>query len=402
MKELDPSNKESFLDLYMSYTSKQESPALFHLWTGFAILSASLGRKCWLNRGYYKLYPNLFTILVAGSAECRKSTAIEIGTSLLDSIESVSSVNGKPAAIKIFDGKITPEKFIREISSSTIQTGSDFISPSCLVWADELSVFLSKQAHSEPMIHILTRLFACPSKWSYKTKNQGEDFLHNVFISIIAATTPTGIARGIPESAMDEGFASRVIFVYQDYDPTREALFPEITAQDLEMHEALRTRLERISKIEGEFTLTEEAKVWAKDWYHKHRQEPPEDERLGGMHARKHDHMFRLGMILAGSEESKLVDINHLDAAIVALNGIEQLTSKAFTHMGGDLYSTHINRARGIMRRWKILPYSEFMRRMTPAGAHIVKVVIDTLMQGKEIEWDKDDPKALRITSNLR
>src|SRR5213080_4652355 len=97
---------ESFLDLYMAYTNAQESPELFHLWVGTTILASALGRKCFINRGYYRLFPNLFTILVAGSAKCRKSTAINLGVRLLDGIDTT----------KIVSGKITPEKFIHEIA----------------------------------------------------------------------------------------------------------------------------------------------------------------------------------------------------------------------------------------------------------------------------------------------
>ena len=42
---------ESFLRLYLKYTSKQESPDDFHLWVGMTMVAAALGRKCFINGG---------------------------------------------------------------------------------------------------------------------------------------------------------------------------------------------------------------------------------------------------------------------------------------------------------------------------------------------------------------
>src|SRR5215510_5429957 len=171
---------DSFLDLYMSYTQRQESPELFHLWTGITLLASVMGRKCYIDKGYYKLYPNLFVILVAGSAKCRKSTGINIGVGLLKEL-----LKDLPA-VKVVSGKITPERFIDELQALSAGKAD---SPGLLVHSSELSVFLTKQSYGEPLIHILTDLYDCPDEWSYKTKNSGEVFLRDVFINIIAATT---------------------------------------------------------------------------------------------------------------------------------------------------------------------------------------------------------------------
>src|SRR6267142_992272 len=181
--------ERSFVDTYLEYTRLQESPEMFHMWSALTLLSIALGRKCFINRGYYKLYPNLFTILVAGSARCRKSTSILIALPLLnDLIEK--------GRIKVVSGKITPEKFLEELTQIPDQDAPKdevaFRSPDVLVVASELSVMLTKQSYGEPLIHILTDLFDCPDKWSYKTRNKGEIILNNVFLSIIGATTPTG------------------------------------------------------------------------------------------------------------------------------------------------------------------------------------------------------------------
>src|SRR5438876_2460328 len=183
---------ESFIDLYLEYTRDQESPDSFHLWTALTVLASAMGRKCFINKGYYQLYPNLFVVLVAGAAKCRKSTAINLGTTSPTGEQLFENIS----TTKIISGKITPEKLIREISEAQIINPDDPGHPSCpsiFIHSSELSVFLTKQSYGEPLIHILTDLFDCPKSWTNKTKNKGIDNLENVFVCILAATTPDGI-----------------------------------------------------------------------------------------------------------------------------------------------------------------------------------------------------------------
>src|SRR4029077_10085867 len=156
------------------------------------IVAAAMGRKCYNNRGYYNLYPNLFTILVAGSARCRKSTAINIGVELLKAVPTAGVMGGKTA----------PERLIKERDPSQGSAAP----PNVLVHSGELSVFLTKQQYGEPLIHLLTDMYDWTATWSYKTINRGEFLLTNLFLCIIAAATPDGISQEIPPSALQEGF----------------------------------------------------------------------------------------------------------------------------------------------------------------------------------------------------
>lgn len=382
------SKLESFLDLYMQYTSKQESPAMFHLWTGITILSAALGRKCYINRGYYKLYPNIFCILVAGSARCRKSTAINIGVKLLEEIPTT----------KVISGKITPEKFIKELADTSQEVETDgkkeWKTPAALVHSSELSVFLTKQSYGEPLIHVLTDLFDCPDTWTYKTKNRGEEFLRNVFISIIAATTPDGIAKGIPESAMKEGFASRVLFVYQP-DTDRRNAFPVLTPEELAQYVQLRKMILERVEIGGEFTLSPEGIEWFKAWYDYHMNEPIPDKRLEGMYGRKHDHLLRVAMVLAGDRLTTTVQPYHLDAALVALNSLENAAPGAFHQMGGDDLTPHIERAKSFMKRFGRITYSELLKKLYPVNALTFKTIVETMAQSGQVARDPEKASIL-------
>ena len=368
------SNGTSFLDRYLQYTSKQESPDLFHFWVGMTVTAAALGRKCYLDKGYYRLFPNLFTILVAGSARCRKSTAINIGVSLLE----------KVTGARVVSGKITPERFIDEIAPDP---GS--VAPSILVHSSELSVFLTKQQYGEPLISILTDMYDCPDSWSYKTKNRGETNLKDLFLCIIAASTPDSIASSIPQTALTEGFASRVLFVFQEDTEKRNAL-PELTLEERMLKVELIGELAEIHKMEGLFHLDAEAREWYIAWYGQAR--PPEDKWLEGMFARRHDHLLRLGMILAASFHRQTIEINDLQAADMALNDIEKLTPYALREIGGDAKTSFLSRAETMIRRRERITHSELLRNLYPLTAEDLRKIMETLISADLVCRDPEKP----------
>jgi len=366
---------DDFLATYMDYTKKQESPGEFHLFTAMTLVGAALGRKCYMNRGYYKLYPNFFTILVAGSARCRKSTAINIGVDLVKAVPT----------LKVIKGKTTPERFIQEIEPVS-GTGASI---NVLVHSSELSVFLSKQQYSEPLIHLLTDLYDCPNEWTYKTKNKGENTLRDVFLAIIAATTPDGVSKGIPPSALEEGFASRVLFVYKA-DTDRRNAMPELTDEEVMQREYLRILLVQIGEMAGEFKLTQEAREWFINWYNQ--MEAPADKRMHGFFGRKHDHLLRFGMVLAASEQRMGIQLRDLEAALTSVELIETTAPQAFSEIGGDQNTTFMSRAMVTLQRRKRIAHSELLRVLYPLRADIFKAIMETLIESCLVKRDESKP----------
>jgi len=354
------------------------------MWSAFTILGSALGRKCYLDRGRYILYPNLFTILVAGSALCRKSTAISLGVELLEGISTTT----------VIQGKITPEKLtkdIAELQTTDLQT-KEVVGPNVLVYSSELSVFLTKQSYGEPIIHVLTDLFDCPSKREYRTKNRGSDTLFNVFIAILAATTPDGVAKGVPESALQEGFASRIMFVYES-GTDRSNPFPELNFDEIELQAKCKKMLVERSKMAGQFHLTPEARDWFEAWYKNvHKKSLPKDRRLEGMFGRKHDHVLRIGMILAGSFLDYDILSSDLEAALMAVERVEDTAVGAFMEIGTSIVSQHFNRLIGYMKAYKRMHYSNLLKKMYPCTATECKELIETALQSGRMMRDPESP----------
>src|SRR3990167_5274702 len=245
--------KPSWLDTYLEYTDNQESPKAFHFWVGVSIISACLQRKVWIPRIKYTIYPNLFVVLIAGSAKCRKSVAIRIGIDILKSIKEPPT---------IFAQKITTEALIQALEESM---NKDKICYGIVV-ASELSVFLGSDAIKSGIIPALTDLYDSPSKWQYHTRSRGREELTNVTLSILAASTKDWLRTSIPESAIGGGFTSMVMFIVEDH-PSKLVLFPQEEPDAEHLRSSLIYDLELIAKLNGAVQFSPAAMAASQEWY---------------------------------------------------------------------------------------------------------------------------------------
>src|SRR6267378_5661198 len=67
---------------YTFYNSGNECPESYHIWSCLATFSAILSRRIYIDRGYFKIFPNLYVCLV-GDAGSGKNTARGIATNNL-------------------------------------------------------------------------------------------------------------------------------------------------------------------------------------------------------------------------------------------------------------------------------------------------------------------------------
>ena len=151
--------KLSWLDTYIEYTRNQESPTSFHEWSALCLLSAAVGRNVWIPRIKYTIFPNIFVILVAGSAKCKKSTAIKIGERIL------KSTTEPPM---IFAQRVTTEALINSLEMNKVEGQCAGI-----IIADELSVFMAAGSKESGIIPMLTTLYDSPDEWTYHTVGRG-------------------------------------------------------------------------------------------------------------------------------------------------------------------------------------------------------------------------------------
>lgn len=365
--------KLSWIDTYIDYTRNQESPTVFHEWVALCLLSSVLGRNVWIPRIKYIIYPNIFVILVAGSAKCKKSTAIKIGEKILKAIT---------APPMIFAQRITTEALIEALDQNKIEGASAGI-----VIADELSVFMGAGSKESGIIPMLTTLYDSPDEWTYHTRSRGKEVLKNVTLTILAGTTKVWLKSAVPADSVAGGFASRIMFVYQE-NPNRPILFYDETSDELELRRQLICDLTTIKReVKGPLEFSPEAKAAAQEWYegewHKVR-----DEKVDGYFSRKHDTMFKIAAILSVADSStRIIGATHIRRALGMMEEnekfMETILSSVMASEVGDV-TEHILEA---IRREGKMAHHELLRKCWRiADAQTIAMMIRTLIEGGEIE----------------
>lgn len=370
---------DSWLHEYLRYTQGQESPQEFHMWTGLSIIAAVLGRNVWLDRGYYKLFPNIYVMLVAEPGICKKSVATSIGVSLLQAL---------PDPPYVFAQKVTPERLIQALSEQLEVEGQHLrLDSSAFVYAPEASVFLGKRHGDDDLLALLTTFYDCPDRWSYETKTQGKLELHNVCLNMLAATTPEWLKAAVPPDAAGGGFASRIVFVYAER-PSKLVPFPELSSDDLVRKQRLIHDLQQIQAMRGTFSITNDARTVYSVWYEENAKREV-DPALAPYLQRKPDTILKLAMVLAAAEADILViERRHILAALNVYKAVEDNLPDAVSSITTIPDSEIAERVlKVIARSGGAITHTRLMQKCWRfANATSMPAAIDTLEQMGAIE----------------
>lgn len=294
--------KDGWLREYYEFTLKSEPPAVFHFMSSLTTLAAALERRVFFDKGVYKVFPNLATVLIAPTGKCRKTSATNIALRL-----------AREADVNVLSERITPEALVQGLSGRETATG--------LLYAPELAVFLGRQRYLEGMVPLLTALFDSPDIWSSKTIGRGEAVLSQVSLCFLGASTMEWFVEALPKEAFSGGFMARILFVVQE-ETSREFALPEAGAGHL--WERLRERLQDIKELQGEVHFARPAQDWYVSWYSTHRKALVLDEKFAGYFERKPDHLLRIAFLLRISETQSLkLEITDLERALRILNWLE-------------------------------------------------------------------------------
>lgn len=367
---------KNWVNSYMEYTLDQESPKAFHQWVAMGVLSACIGRNVWIPRVKYTTFPNLYIVLVAGSAKCRKSVSISIGREIL---------NGLKEPPTIFAQKITTEALI-EALEKTKKNDACF----GLICASELSVFLGSDAIKSGIIPTLTDLYDSPKEWVYHTRGRGKETLKNITLSMLGASTKDWLRTSIPAEAIGGGFTSRVIFVFEDA-PSKLILFPEDQKHDQQRKDDLIHDLELIRKIYGQVVFSPKAIQLSWDWYQSESCVIHE-EKVDGYFGRKHDTMFKVATILSISESSELiVHEHHIESALKLLERNEKHLNTVMESVTSTSFGGNTDKVFQIVKKFRRLSHADLLQKCWRyATATEIAEMIKTLVESGEIKQQLD------------
>jgi hypothetical protein len=314
-----------------------ECPTIFCVWTALSIISTAVHRNAWIKWCYDKVYPNLYITIVGPNGEVAKGTAINHGFKILELMQDFffkDDISGKHI-MQLISTKITQERLQSVLVPGHLNKEGkriDWITPKdadgkpligidgkqikiylnseALIYIPEMATMLGKQKYNEGMTDVLLDIYDCHDTRPVETMGRGKEIMRNVFINLLAATTPVALSENLPKSILGDGFLSRTIMVYAG---KTKKCFPEpIQYKGAPDRMALAGRLAYIAKHGmGEYYFSPDARLYYNDWYRKNKEMIAQDKRLAGAKSRVKMHFIKLALLLKAQSytDDKEIDL---------------------------------------------------------------------------------------------
>ena len=311
---------------------RSEAPETFIFWTGLFSIASALRRRVFISKddlGSWECAPNMYVMFVAGAGKARKTTTANYAEDLVDEIPQITKA---------------PDLITEESLLTTIAHSDDC---SMCVNAGEFSEFIVKSGVE--MYGFLTKAYDGLKRLSASTLSRGLELAERPCINLIGATTPEWIAANMPESVIGGGFASRVIFIYEEKVRRRQLLYRgKLNKEELtELRINLVSDLAHIAtNLAGEFRLSVEAEEFSEHWYQTTGdQGVNEHYKMSGYYERRPAHMFKLAMILhAAKQDDLVIELKDIQDAIALLKQVEKKLPQTFVAIGKNQYAMDMHR----------------------------------------------------------
>lgn len=351
-----------FLQVYMEYVKKTESPRIMHVWSSLGAAAACMGRHTCLASGIGPLYANMFILLV-GPPGTRKSSAITYAAKLVKENTAIrfapdDTGGQRQGLITALEGDVHDE-----LEEGTFKKGGKKVDDALHVVEaalrvgattslDQLRVLESLEIR---MVHPEDKhtMFAAASEfgtfmgeansnttrflnkvwdgedYDYKLRTQ-QQRLREPLMTLIGGTTSSDLARILPDQAIGQGFMSRMILVFA---PNKEKKVPE-PELNLNAGKVIGQLFEFLAHaMRGEMKQEPMARERLNDMY-EHEIVDMQDTRFIYYQERRHTHLKKLAMVFAACRRSVNVSIADIESANMLLTLTEAKMPEALGEFG--------------------------------------------------------------------
>lgn len=338
---------KDFFQSYFEYAgvSTSEPPAIFHRWSAVSMISALLGRQCYIPFGHSKIYTNQY-IMIMGSPGTRKSSAINVATKLL-------RLSGYT---RFSSDRTSKERFLMDMrQTDTVGMDEEDLLDLTLSEPSETYVAIGEftdfmgQGNME-FVTMLTNLWDCPSSYTNPKIHGKSVEVHEPVVNILGGNTAQGFTLAFPPEALGNGFLSRLIFVHGE-PSGRKVTFPK--APDELLEESLILQLKDIKKLcKGSFSFSPTASALL-DKIYQGEIGGVEDQRFTHYNTRRFTHLLKLSAVLSAAQLRMEVTEEDVLKANTLLHHTEKRMPKALGEFGKSKYSDISNSILDILNRSK-------------------------------------------------
>lgn len=310
--------KEKFLELipddsklhdFITILNATEVPVSYAVATGLSTIGVVCRRSIFIDQVNWRVYPPLRLMLV-GPTGVGKDTAIDRGIDALAYCGNIPIIGGK--------------------SFETIQQSLVSLRPPAvaMIPAKELTAFIGKSNYQESMVQRITDLLSDSARVDVSTKSEGELYIVEPTITMMAGSTPEWLQKAMPEGALEGGFFPRFLIVSEDYTGRQIPLVKHtlnsgevkvVNEAKERFHEwlrklnnVMRNRLQPSKR--KEIILLSDAVDMYTNWYYNRKKYFSPTVRPYAERSR--DQVLRLAMLLAISRERPWIDAQDMAFAI--------------------------------------------------------------------------------------
>lgn len=245
---------KSWLDTIVEQHAESESPANYWRWSAMAALSAVVKDKIWMERYYYKLYPNIYVMLF-GPSGIKKGPPVNLARKLVDAINNTRVINGRSSI----------QGILKKLGEAETKPGGYIVNTSCgFICSSEMA---SSVVEDKAFMTILTDVYDRnyrDGQWESLLK--GESFkLKDVTVTLLGAVNQAHSDALFTATDINGGFFARTFFINETKPQRRNSLMykPAIIPNIKELAEHLRA----LSQLSGEIKCTDEANEFMDTWY---------------------------------------------------------------------------------------------------------------------------------------
>lgn len=325
----------SFLRDYEIYAKENEASPWFHKWGAFAVLSAVVSRKIWFDQNIFKVYPNLYIILV-GEPGDKKTTALNIARSMVRQTKTpIAPPSITKESMTLFmsqDNKESPCNSVVMVDKMPMEISH------LSIFASEIVTMLSAGGNPEGMINFLTDIYD-QEVFEVMTKNKGNDLIVGPYITIFACMTPEQTGQLLKQTIISGGFSRRSIFVF-GRGKGQPVPFPTMTKEQEDAYARCIKHLQLVKKFKGQYSIAPDAKAFFDEWYRRKFNElsKPHSSAMLNWLRTKDVQLLKLAMLIDVAEDmKKVITLDHLHRGLELLDSVDPELNRIFAGAGRNV-----------------------------------------------------------------
>jgi predicted transcriptional regulator len=291
----------SFISSFVEHTKLYESPNSFWLWSAYAAIAGVLRDNVWLKDGDGRLYPNVYILFLAGSAQ-KKARPVNMCEQLVHEVSNTNVISGRSSiqAIMMEIGRTETNK----------TTGKLTKSGAAIFFAPELAAGL---VGDDQAIQILTDIYDYkPIPHTTNLIGRGKIKLDRIVFSMLVASNEELLKDFLNSRAIYGGLLGRIFLITPNEWRPGNA-FPK---GDPVSFGKIKEDLILIANLHGEITFTPDSYQYYDKWYNQVREQSRNVPDRAGIMGRLGTNVKKLAILLAANDLTVEVTQQHVDSAI--------------------------------------------------------------------------------------